>query len=105
MTKIILDGAPSKLRLNEKSVKIIITTNSESTKNSSNLLHWLGRSVRRGLFVRKTKQKRYPSQSVIGTPSTPSTAVSTPTGSGGGNLKLKSPPTIKKSVKGEHSAE
>lgn len=46
-------------------------------------------------------QKRYPSQSVSATPSTTSTAVSTPTGSGGGNLKVKSPPTVKKFVKGK----
>ncbi|XP_054083542.1 uncharacterized protein LOC105209729 [Zeugodacus cucurbitae] len=47
-------------------------------------------------------QKRYPSQSVSATPSTTSTAVSTPTGSGGGNLKVKSPPTVKKIVKDQN---
>ncbi|XP_053959881.1 uncharacterized protein LOC128864305 isoform X2 [Anastrepha ludens] len=47
-------------------------------------------------------QKRYPSQSVSGTPSTTSTAVSTPTGTGGSILKLKSPPTVKKIVKDQN---
>ncbi|XP_050321568.1 mucin-17 [Bactrocera neohumeralis] len=47
-------------------------------------------------------QKRYPSQSVSATPSTTSTAVSTPTGSGGGNLKVKTPQTVKKIVKDQN---
>ncbi|XP_067623668.1 serine-rich adhesin for platelets [Eurosta solidaginis] len=47
-------------------------------------------------------QKRYPTQSVSGTPSATSTAVSTPTGNSGGNLKLKSPPTVKKLVKDQN---
>ncbi|XP_017467585.1 PREDICTED: uncharacterized protein LOC108359979, partial [Rhagoletis zephyria] len=47
-------------------------------------------------------QKRFPQQSVSGTPSNTSTAVSTPTGSGGGSLKLKSPSTVKKIVKDQN---